>query len=62
MVCCNAALNGHLECLKYAHENDCSWDKWTCNNALFNNHLDCLRYAYENGCEWELANIIRINK
>ena len=26
----NAAENGHLECLKYAHENGCPWDEMTC--------------------------------
>ena len=25
-TCFEAALNGHLECLKYAHENGCPWD------------------------------------
>ena len=24
---CSAAENGHLECLKYAHENGCPWDE-----------------------------------
>ena len=24
-----AAENGHLECLKYAHENGCPWNEWT---------------------------------
>jgi hypothetical protein len=27
ITCKSAALNGHLECLKYAHENDCPWIK-----------------------------------
>ena len=25
-TCSYAAENGHLECLKYAHENGCEWD------------------------------------
>ena len=25
--------NGHLECLKYAHENGCEWDERTCEYA-----------------------------
>jgi len=29
--CCeNASLNGHLECLKYLHENGCPWNKESC--------------------------------
>ena len=30
VTCDNAALNGHLDCLKYAHENNCPWSKLTC--------------------------------
>jgi hypothetical protein len=37
---------GHLECLKYAHENGCEWDRYTCSNAAFNGHLECLKYAH----------------
>jgi hypothetical protein len=45
-----AAQNGRLECLKYAHENGCPWDKLTCIYATKSGHLDCLKYAHENGC------------
>ena len=45
-----AARNGHLECLKYAHENGCPWDKFTCADAARNGHLECLKYAHENDC------------
>lgn len=44
---------GHLECLKYAHENGCEWDIWTCSGAAKDGHLDCLKYAHENGCPWD---------
>ena len=44
--------NGHLDCLKYAHENGCSWDIETCANATYGCCLDCLKYAHENGCPW----------
>ena len=41
-----AAQNGHLECLKYAHENGCPWDEEeTCRYAAFNGHLECLKSA-----------------
>ena len=45
-----ASAEGHLECLRYAHENGCPWDVYTCRSA---GHLECLRYAHENGCPWD---------
>ena len=39
-----------MECLRYAHENRCPWDKWTCADAK---GVDCLRYAHERGCPWD---------
>ena len=53
MTCLFAALNGHLDCLRYAHENGCPWDKRTCDNAAYYGHLECLKYAHENGCPWD---------
>jgi hypothetical protein len=52
-VCAVAAAYGHLDCLKYAHENGCFWDEVTCHCAARSGHLECLRYAHENGCEWD---------
>ena len=52
-TCITAALNGHIECLKYAHENGCPWDDWTCLSSAKNNHLECLKYAHKNGCPWD---------
>ena len=49
-ICRYAAERGYLECLKYAHENGCPWDKNICAVAAKNGHLDCLKYAHENGC------------
>ena len=51
--CLMAALNGHLDCLKYAHEKGCRWDEKTCENAALNGHLECLQYAHDNGCPWD---------
>ena len=48
----NAAMNGHLDCLKYAHENGCPWSENTCYSAARYGHLDCLKYAHKNGCSW----------
>src|SRR3990172_13391274 len=52
-ICKYLALNGHLDCLTYAHENGCPWNNWTCYFAATNGHLDCLKYAHENGCPWD---------
>ncbi len=49
----NAAENGHLDCLIYAHEIGCPWHTHTTLNASYNGYLDCLIYAHENGCPWD---------
>lgn len=51
-MCRMAAYNGHLECLKFAHEHGYKWDEWTCYYAAYNGHIECLKYAHINGCEW----------
>jgi hypothetical protein len=48
-----AAWYGHLECLRYAHENGAPWDERTTSDAARNGHLDCLRYAHEHGAPWD---------
>jgi hypothetical protein len=45
-------LQGHLHCLRYAHENKCNWTHTTTYNAAHNGHLDCLHYAHKHGCKW----------
>ena len=56
-TCEYAAKNGHLECLKYVHDNSigvsCPWDEYTCSYAAKNGHLESLKYAHENGCPWD---------
>jgi hypothetical protein len=47
-----AAKKGHLECLKYLHENGRPWDADTCECAAENGHIECLKYAHKNGCKW----------
>ena len=52
-TCEFAALNGHLECLKYARE---KWMSLECSDLFAGcqkGHLDCLKYAHENGCPWD---------
>ena len=46
-ACNNAAKYGHLEVLKYLHENGCP-----CTEAARNGKLNCLKYLHENGCPW----------
>ena len=46
----HASKNGHLDCLKYAHENGCPWHTYTTAFSACNGHLDCLKYAHENDC------------
>ena len=45
-TCQIAARDGNLECLKYAHEIGCPWDKETCTQAALNGHLDCLSFYH----------------
>jgi len=52
-ICESAALGGHLDVLRWARENKCSWSKLTCSKAAFGGHLEVLRWARENGCEWD---------
>ena len=48
-----ASERGYLSCLKYGHENGCSWDTTTSYLAAREGHLDCLKYVHENGCPWD---------
>jgi hypothetical protein len=51
--CAEAAQKGHLDCLKYAHQNGCSLDAdWpcACEVALEGGHFACFEYARENRC------------
>ena len=43
--CCIAAWKGHLDVLKYLHENGCAWDdEKTCKQAADEGHLHVLKY------------------
>lgn len=45
-----AAYNGHLECLHYAHMHGAVWHKETTFDAAYYGHWMCVRYAAEHGC------------
>jgi len=52
--CYYFVLIGHLECLKYAHENGFEWlAEEICNIAAKNGHLKCLKYAHKYECDWD---------
>ena len=52
-ACGRSAERGHLECLRYAHEQGCRWDEWIAAYASGEGHLECLRYTHEQGCPWD---------
>ena len=45
-TCYIVVINGHLECLRYLHENGCPWDEGICADAARNRHLECLKYDF----------------
>lgn len=48
-VCMFAALNGALDVLQYARDNDCPWDERTCSFAAEGGHLEVLEWARSQG-------------
>lgn len=53
-----AARLGHLDILRFCHENGCPWDVYTCYNAARYGNLECLQYAHENSCPWDICTIL----
>lgn len=51
-VCEEAAFQGHLSCLQFAHQQQYPWDGDTCSSAASAGELACLSWAHENGCPW----------
>ena len=51
-VCEFAAQNGHIDCLKYAHQQGTSLTSKVCEFAAQNGHIDCLQYAHANNCPY----------
>ena len=46
-LCKAAAHNGHLECLKFLHQNGCQIDSAVLSAAAENNHMTCLKYVQD---------------
>jgi len=61
-LCTFAALYGHIDCLKIAHEGGCPWEAMTCSVAAQQGFVECLAYALENGCAWRLTDLARSYK
>lgn len=53
-ICETAAINNHLEVLKWARANNYPWDERTCSGAAENGHLQLLQWARTNGCPWDV--------
>ena len=53
-----ASYHGHLDCLRYAHENGCPWYEFTTSNSSGKGYFECLKYAHENGCPWDKDTIL----
>ena len=50
-ACANAAMNGHLDCLKYLHETaKAPWDEEAVREAHDNEHTECVQYLLDNNC------------
>ena len=52
-TCTAPPRRGHLEFMKYLHENGCAWNESACAAAACSGHLECLKYLHENGCPWD---------
>jgi hypothetical protein len=48
----NATKKGHLEVVKWLHQNGLPLNSWTCRNAALSGNLELLQWARENGCNW----------
>jgi hypothetical protein len=50
-TCMDAAMNGHLDCLKYLHETaKVPWDSRAVRFAHENKHPDCVQYLLDKNC------------
>ena len=52
-TCANAADDGHMEVLKWAHKNGCPCNQNMCKIAALSGHLQVLKWAHESGFPWD---------
>jgi hypothetical protein len=48
-ICEIFAMNGHLDCIVYFHNNGCILSNSVCEYAALNGHMNCLRYYVNSG-------------
>ena len=48
----NAANNGYLNVIRFAHVNKCNWDLTSSYRAAIGGHIHVLKWIKENGYEW----------
>ena len=53
-ICTNAAGEGYLHLLKYAHKHNFPWSNMVYYTSIFHGRLDCLIYAFENKCPYKI--------
>ena len=51
-LCREAAIEGNLQLLQWAHEQGCPWNATICKLAAQGGHLDSLKYLHDHGCPW----------
>ena len=59
-TCAEAAINGKLETLQYAHEHGCPRNEDTTIGAAESGHLETLKYAHESQCLWNTKNAVGV--
>lgn len=59
-ACGAAALEGHLEALRWLRAHGCPWDGSTCRNAAWAGHVDVLRWAIANECPHDVALLLAV--
>lgn len=52
-ICEAAALNGHIEVVKYCRLNGCPWDARTSANAQVGGHIELYEWCLRMACPWD---------